>query len=247
MARDKAERVRRGEVDAPAKLGQHRAFCTIPTTLLATQRLRKLDGLALRLLLWLEAGWHPDRHVALPQEHVAKELRVRRSSVASATVQLLEAGLITLVSKAVTPRSMGPIGPGKAAVYEIPHRRVGTGIRFDQGDQRLPGNVKLWASDARYLAKELSDTAARVAIIPLAVPRSSDGTPLREESLDLSGDCLIRILPGLTARSAYRGLHELLSKGLLTITQPHAGRRGARYAPAGIFITRIGRHSARRR
>lgn len=250
MARDKAERVKRGEGGKSARAGQRPPFCTISTTLFATRRMRNLDGLGVRLLLWLEAGWTPNKNVVLPQQHIATKLGVRRSRIASATARLLEAGLITLVSEAVTPRtprSMGSTGGGKAAVYDLPHRRLGGINRLDQGDKSCQGYVKLWASDARQLAVDLSDAAARVAVIALAVPRSQDGTPSNQESLNLSGDQLEHDLPGLPARTAYRGVGELLANNLLTITRPHAGRLGARYAPAGKFVTRIPRKSARRR
>jgi hypothetical protein len=245
MGRDRAESIATGEA-RPEKQRTARAFCTVPTTLFGTKRIRALPGSAVRVLLWCEAGWHPKHAVVLPQRRVAAELGLRRSTVTTAVRALVDSGLLTLLKPATRPRSMGCNGPGRAAVFDLPHRRVGGTVRFDQGDIRLPGYVKLWATDARALARSLSDAAARVATIAAAVPRASDGTPLCVAELDLSGDAMAQLLPGISPRTANRAVVELCALGDLKVVSPRNGQHGARFAPAGRLTTCISRRRRRR-
>lgn len=242
MARDKAERIRHGEIK-PKAYGTRRPFATIPTTVLATKRIRSLPGSAVRLLLWMEAGWHPARGVVVPQRKAAEDLAVRRDTVRKAIACLLKAGLAVLKAPAIKPTMMGGgTGPGRAAIYDLPHRHTGSGIRFEAGDVRLPGYLKLWCDDLRGLAGRLSDVAARVLLIVAAVPRASDGALLHEDAaIDLTGGRLARDLPRLIERTARRAVIELASTGLVKMVRPHAGTRGARYQPAGVLLTRIPR------
>jgi hypothetical protein len=245
MARDKFERARRGDAPAP-KSTRRPAFATVPATVLATRRLRELPGSAVRVLLWLESAWHPDRGAAAPQAHVASALHMRRSTVRGAIRALVETGLIEPRCAAVRPGRMGDGRRGQAASYDLPHRRPGSVVRFDPGDRKLPGFFKLYAADLRELAARLSDSGARVLVIAAAVPRSRTGEPAPDaKPLDLSGGRLAQALPGLSARSANRAVQELRSLGLITATRPRAGSRGALYAPSGLLATRIARTSSR--
>lgn len=237
MARDKAERIRHGEV-APVSYGPARPFVTIPATIFATKRIRSLPGSAVRVLLWAEAGWHPARGVVLSQHVAAEALNLRRSTVSNAIKLLIAADLMAIKSPAVKPGN----GPGQAAVFDLPHRKHGATVRFDQGDARLPGYVKAWCDDLRKAIKGLGDAAARVLLIVAALPRQRDGTLLdRNAELDLTSGRLAHDLPGLSERTARRAVAEIVQCGLAQLVQPRAGQHGARFRPAGPLITRIPR------
>ena len=237
MARDKTERIRRGEV-APDACGPARPFVTIPATIFATKRIRSLPGSAVRVLLWAEAGWHPARGVVLSQHVAAEALNLRRSTVSNAIKLLVAADLMTIMSPAVKPGN----GPGKAAVFDLPHRKQGAAVRFDQGDARLPGFVKAWCDDLREAVKGLSDAAARVLLIVAALPRQRDGTLLDcNAGLDLTSRRLAHDLPGLSERTARRAVAEIVQCGLAQLVQPRTGQRGARFQPSGSLLTRIPR------
>ena len=240
VARDKVERIRRGEVAAKS-LGRARPFVTIPATLFATMRIRSLPGAAVRVLLWAEAAWHPAHGAPMPQRQVAAALGVRRSTVSGAIACLVEAGLLLLKTAAVKPTTMGgAAGRGSAAVFDLPHRKARGTVRFDPGDQRLPGFIKAWSNDLRGLAGRVSDEAARVLLIAAARPRKSDGTLLRDDDVVvLTADRLARDLPGLSKRTAARAVNELVAFGLVRTVRPHAGRRAAIYQPTGTLLTRI--------
>lgn len=215
LARDKIERLRHGKVE-PKKFGTRRPFATIPTTSLATRRVRSLPGSAIRLLLWMEACWVPVPGpvpagcVVVPQHKVARALRLRPSTVREAVARLLDAELAVLKCAAVRPGGMGggKTGRGQAAEYDLPHRHVGSVVPcYDQGDKRMPGYLKMWCDDLRNLAGRLSDAAARVLMIAAAIPRTSDGTMLnRDEAIDLTGAQLASVLPGLNQRTASRAV-----------------------------------------
>ena len=181
----------------------------------------------------MEANWHPQCGVVLPQRQVAAELGMRRSTVAKAIACLLENGLIILKSAAVKPNTMGGgTGRGQAAVYGLPHRIAGNGIRFDRGDKRLPGYWKVYCRELRQISRQLSNSAARVLLMAAALPRDRNGTLLNQhQTVELTGDQLARDLPGLSDRTARRAVNLLAEKGLVRVLQPSAGQRGARYQP----------------
>jgi predicted transcriptional regulator len=173
---------------------------------------------------------------------VADALGLRRATVATLIAHLIEAGLMTLKTPAVKPAAMGAAGPGRAAVYDLPHRHKGGVVRFEQGDKRLPGFAKAWCDELRSLTERLSKPAARVLLIVAAVPRQRDGTLLRpDEEVDLTSATLARDLPGMSERTARRAVAELVELGLVRLVRARAGRRAARYQPAGLLITRIAR------
>ena len=237
MARDKIERIRRGEV-TPASRGAARPFVTIPTTIFATKRIRALPGAAVRVLLWAEAGWHPAHGVVLSQHVAAEALSLRRSTVSNAIKRLIGADLMAIKSPAVKPGN----GPGRAAVYDLPHRKTGAVLRFDQGDARLPGLVKAWCDELRETVRGLGDAAARVLLIAAGLPRQSDGTlPDHCAGVDLASGRLARDLPGMTERTARRAVAELVKRGLVQKVEPRVGQPGARFQPAGPLLTRIPR------
>ena len=141
------------------------------------------------------------------------------------------------------------IWAGPAQCTTCPTGHIGSVVpRFDQGDERLPGYLKMWCDDLRDLACRLSDPAARVLTIAAAIPRTSDGAMLNgHETIDLTGSRLARALPGLNERTARRAVAELIALRLVMIIQPHAGQRGAQYQPTGALVTRIQRRRHIRR
>ena len=171
-----------------------------------------------------------------PQHHVADALGLRRTTVATAITYLIEAELMTLKTPAVKPAAMGAAGPGRAAVYDLPHRNKGGVVRFDQGDKKLPGYVKAWCDDLRSLTERLSNTAARVLLIVAAVPRDRDGTLLRPDlELDLTSGRLARDLPGMSERTARRAVTELVDLKLARLVRARAGRRAPAISPLAFW------------
>lgn len=246
MGRDKLERAKRGEISLKP-VGPQRPFATIPVTLLAARRVRELSGIAVRVLIWAEAGWNPNHGVVMSQHHLAKSLNVRRAKVSSAIRKLLAAELFTMISPSIRPGVMGSSGPGRAAIYDLPHRHYGSVVRFNAGDRRLQGYLKMWSTDLRSVAAQISDAAARVFLIIVAVARKHDGSLSNAaEPLDLTSRRLARDLPGMSERTARRAVAEICELGLLRLMMPRMGRRAAQYQPAGVLVTRIARRKHRR-
>ncbi len=104
----------------------------------------------------------------------------------------------------------------------------------------------MWSTDLRSVAAQISDAAARVFLIIVAVARSHAGSVLNTaEPLDLTSRRLARDLPGISGRTARRAVVELFELGLVKLSKPRMGRQAAQYQPGGVIVTRIARRKRR--
>jgi hypothetical protein len=217
-------------------------FATIPTTLLATQRMRKLPGVAIRVLLRAEADWTPHRPVPLPVSQIAENLRAAKRRVCTAIGDLIATGLLERRDLAIRPGRMGCAGKGKAATFELPHRRKLAGIGFDPGDKRLSGHWRVYSAELRKLAADLSDNTARVLVcVILPCHRDKHGRPADNAPFALSAGEVGKLLPDISAASLNRVASELVRLGLVRVVEPPAGRRPALYVRAGLAAEGIQR------
>jgi hypothetical protein len=258
MGRDAVERRRQDEAAACRKV--HEPFATIPASQIASARLRRLDGCAVRVLLMAHANWTPKKWAVLSVATIAGQLGVSRRSVSTAIRDLVAADLLTIVRPAKRPGTMGSGGRGAAAVYEVAGRRPGKAhLRFEPGDPRLDGALRILCTDLRKLAAMLTANEARILIcLVLNVARDRHGAPQRSEPRPLSGrDAAKRlsegqhhgskpIHKGISARSADAAIAGLCQKGLLRLVTPASGRRAATYEPDGLAtsVVRRGRKRA---
>jgi hypothetical protein len=210
-------------------------FATIPTTLLATQRIGRLSGIALRVLLRAEADWMPHRPAPLPVGRIAKELGVAKRRVCAAIRELIAAGLIEPRDLAIRPGRMGSANKGRAATFHLPHREVGKGVRFESGDVKLQGFWRVYSTDLRKLAARISDNGARVLVcVILPCHRDRHGRPVANDPMPLSANSIGKLSPRISAASLNRVVTELRKLGLICLVQPPAGRRHALYVQAGL-------------
>jgi hypothetical protein len=252
MGRDTIERVRRGEVMPRSRP----PFATIPTTILASARVRLLSGTALRVLLWCEASWTPKGKCVGSVRHIGDDLSKEPQAAGAGLRELVAAGLMVLTRKARRPGDMGSEAVaarrgknkkdmrGEAAVYDIPHRHQGAPLDHRPGDRRLGGSWKCYSADLRRIAstETLSDAAIRTLVCRvLPHSRSKHGELQAPVHLDLSPSAIMATLPDLSRRTAARVAGELADAGLVILVHPGKGRRAAVYAPAGAAIQRIQR------
>lgn len=249
MARDSMERDQRGQRRAWRKKAAlpGRPYAAIYSSLLATQRVAKRSGLAVRVLLWAHASFHPKRELFLSSAHIAKELHARRANVSAALHELRDAELLVLVKAAIAPGRMGGGGRGRAAVFSIP-QASGRSPCYDPGDHAYQGKWRIFADDLRQLACDLSDAEARIfAHLVVPTDRHKNGVPLTDDRLMLSGASVAAMLPGMSERTARRALAGLVGRGLLRGLQAASGPMLTGFARAGLAVTGVGSggHAAR--
>lgn len=213
-------------------------FASIPAAQLATQRLRRLSGDAIRVLLVAHAAWTPKTAAVMPVARIARMLGLSKRSVSAAIRALTGAEFLTLLKPARRPGAMG-VATGAAAVFEVAGRRPGTSHRvFETGDRRLDGCVRIYCTDLRRLAAMMTGNEARIlAALVLPCARDRHGAPQQPKPLALSGRTTAAALPGVSARAADAAVKGLVGKGLLREVTPTAGRRPATFEPAGLAAT----------
>ncbi len=242
------ERRQRGEVSTTKNKGAEAkpakaAYASIPASQLGTQRLRRLPGDHIRVLLVAHAVWTPKKSAPMPISTIAKLLRMAKPNV-SAAIRALQPDLLILRTPAVRPgKCLGPDAHGSAAVFEVAGRRPNTAHRvFEPGDPRYDGSFRIPCDDLRRLAAMLSASEAQVLFcIVLPCSRSKHGEPQRPRVVSLSGRSVTKQLPDLPARTADAAIRGLTAKGLLTEVSPAAGRRPASFEPAGLAASTIRR------
>ena len=216
-------------------------FAAIPASQLATARLRRLSGAALRVLLVAHAAWGPRRGAVLPVVYDRRAARRSPRTISAAIRELIDAGLLTELQPARAPRRTG--GKGTAAVFDVVGRRPGSAHRiFERGDQRLDGAFRITCANLRRLAAAITGEEARILVcLILACSRDRHGGPQAPIEVALSGQICAATLPAMAERSARRAIAGLAGKGLLRVLLEASGRRPAVYAPTRLAASTVSR------
>ncbi len=218
-------------------------YASIPAAQLGTQRLRRLPGAAIRVLLYAHAVWTPRKASPMPVTRIAALFGMWKPNVTAAIRTLTTAELLTQRQPAVRPGRSGK--RGSAAVFDVAGRRPGTAHRvFESGDRRYWGSFRIECAELRRLAAMLSDNEARV-LVCCVLPRERDkhGVPQHAQPIPLSVRSVAAALPDMAIRSAARAIDGLQAKGLLHQVTPASGRRAATFEPAGSAASSVRRGS----
>ena len=217
----KGRRVLANGRSAPAR----EPYATIRADLLGSRKYRRLSGAAMRVHLLLEANFDPNRELYLPQAIAVKVLRLSFSTVACAFAELERAGVAIKLQDGWRPGRMGGQAEGRAAVYDLPHRRGSPKPMWrQQGDPNLQGSWRIHSERLRRLAAELSNSQAKVFLWLHAVNRLDDGSLAQNEGRPTSADDI-----GIPRSTLNRILHELVERGKVEMTEAGAGTKPANY------------------
>ena len=239
MARDKTERIRHGKVPTAAS----RPYASVPASQLATGRVRKLCGDAVRILMMAHANWTPQGGAVVPVAGTAKTLHLGKSTVIAAIAELRAAELLTLRRAAVRPGAMGPGAAGAAAIYNVAAREPKKGHNvFEWGDRHFQGSWRIYCADLRGIAAKLTGNEARI-LVALVLPchRDRHGSPQNPIIVSLSGRVVAAVLPGMCARSADAAIAGLVSKGMIALVAAPSGSLAGTFAPTGTAASSISR------
>jgi hypothetical protein len=231
---------------------RHPPFVSIRSTLLGCRRIRNYPGRFLRVYLWGNAAYNakPERgkpKLLLLHDEVPKAVRIERRTLTSAIEAFTDDGLLTIEKPPIRPGGPGSSGGARAAEYGLPqriHALVASGkcrIQWNQGDPDFDGHWRIDCGDLRGIVRDrrLNDSAT-VVLVTAVLPqhRSYDGAldPDRIQPITARGvvELLARTENSMTMRTAERALHALEAIGLVEATIEAAGRRAARYLPAGL-------------
>jgi hypothetical protein len=221
-----------------------RPYASIPASQVGTQRVRRLSGCAVRVLLLGHAARTPKGAAPMPIAFIASELQISKLNAAAAVRSLLP-DLLTLRSPAVRPRGMGAAGRGAAAVYNVAGRLPGAAHRvFEPGDRRHQGSFRIGCDDLRILAAMMTNGEARVLVcLVLPCDRDKHGVPQRAQPIALTGRATASVLPGMSARAADAAISGLVGKSLLRQIAPASGRRAAMFEVIGLAASGVRRGS----
>lgn len=242
MARDKDERIKRGEVPR----GRFSAYVTIPTSLIASSCAKNLSGEAARMLLLAHSVWAPQNGAALPIAWAAKQLSIGRSTAVRAIRELMDNGLMTLQRAAQKPGQRG-VTIGRAAEYGLIGRAVGVALKcLAPGDRGYRGFWRIYASDLRALAAQISGNESKILICMAMIGhRDRNGAPEIPLRVSLSGRLVSAALPGFSPRAADTAIAGLVQKGLIQCKDPAVGSRPGTFEPSGLAAQTVNRRARR--
>jgi predicted transcriptional regulator len=200
-------------------------YASIRVDLIASATYRALSGAAMRIHLLLESNYVPDRELYLPHKVAVRKLRLSFTTVGKAFAELIEAGIVRKLRDGWRPGKMGGQSEGRAAVYDLPHRRAeGVPVWKQPGDLRLQGKWRIHCERVRKLAAQLSNEEIKPYLWLHAVDRRKDGSPAENEGRPLTAERL-----RMPRATLHRALQTLVDRGLIKRTQRCAGRRPGYY------------------
>jgi hypothetical protein len=203
-------------------------FATIRADLIGSAAYQALSGTAIRLHLVFESNFDPNRELILPQQTAVKMLGLSYSTVTKGLAELIKAGIIVKISDGWRPGRMGSQVKGRAAVYDLPHRYLGTPVTWKRpGDPNLQGHWRVHSERLRNLARSVSPAEAKVFITLHAVDRQDDGSPQPTEGMSLLPDRV-----GLPRATIHRAILSLIAAKRIEITVPGKGSKPALYSLA---------------
>ena len=225
-------------------------YASIPTSLLATKRVRSRTGMECRLYLWANANLKFKPKPGEPrllllnssdrgEETISRILKADRRDVSRAKAGLIEAELLTCTKAAIRPGRSGSAGGAKAAEYDLPHRKPGCQTRFDAGDPKFDGHFRILSDDLRCLTDDLNNNEARVLVgVVLPQHRNDKGAVQMDRVCRITVPAIVAAFANtpkpINKRTAGRALDGLEAKGLVRKAAEASGRRPASYVPAGV-------------
>lgn len=228
------KRLRRGILPNGRSAHPHDPYASIPSTLLTSNRYRRLSPKAKAMHLLYEASYVALRDCSdgksiVPHIKAMKVLAIGDASAGNAPGELVDAGILVLIKEPIRPGGMGgSIIAGRAAVYDLPHRSAGALYAnfewYSEGGPVLEGYWRIHSAKLRNLVEKIGPDGCAI----LAVLHSKHHTA--EGGLhDNSARSITAILVGLSKTKVARVLTRLVTAGVLRKHETAKGRRAASY------------------
>ncbi len=224
------------------------SYASLPTTMLATSRVRNMTGLGIRVLLACHALWRGSPPLLLPTTLIPVILGIERGRFARGRAEVIGSGLLEETKAYIRPGGAGDRaeGIGRAAEYDLPHAHKGAQVPLDPGDKRLPGYWRIMSSDLVRLigmardedgkpAQFFTDNQLRVVIVLAQGPRTKAGALIDPATHQTTAMAIAQQLPRLTVRTVQRALVAIEARGLARKIGGGLGRAAAIYQPDGLL------------
>lgn len=204
-------------------------YASIRADMLASQAFRQLSEPAVRILLLMEAAYHPGKRWFMPYRHMEKTLGIAPNTVRRALEELIGKGFLVVKRPGRRPRTMGSVvGEGRAAEYDLPHRHESCSVpKWKQhNDPRQQGKWRINCGRLRQKLGRLTGPAARFWAELHNRHHTSEGIPADDGPFAGTSLGINMGMPRSTVRQVLR---QLLAEEIIRIAVPGAGRRATTY------------------